>query len=123
MSQSSKIRQSFGSISINNLILQKGHVTQSGAITSGVTLTSQAGTITTVSATNATGASTQFTVTDLSVNANTLILADIMNYAGTTGFPSIYVDNVTTGSFNVIVHNHSEAAALNGALKISYLKL
>jgi hypothetical protein len=123
MSQSSKLRQSFGSLSINNLILQKGHVTQTGAITSGVTLTSQAGTITTVTANNATGASTSFIVTDLSVNSNTLILADIMNYVGGNGFPSIYVDDVTTGSFKIIIHNHSVTDPLNGALKISYLKL
>jgi hypothetical protein len=123
MSQASRISRDFGSVTSNKLSLTKTNITQTTSITSGVTLTTQAGSITTVGATNATGASTQFTVTDLSVNANSLILADIMNYAGSTGFPAVYVDDVTTGSFKVIVHNHSEAAPLNGALKISYLIL
>lgn len=123
MSQASRTSRHFGSVTSNALSLKKANVIQTTSITSGVTLTTQAGSITTVNATNATGASTQFTVTDLSVTENSLILADIMNYAGSTGFPSVYVDNVTTGSFKVIVHNHSEAVSLNGALKISYLIL
>jgi hypothetical protein len=123
MSQSSRISYDFGSVNSNTFSIDKANVTQITSITTAVSVTAQAGIITTVSATTAADSATQFTVNHPDVNANSVVFANIMNYAGSAGLPSLYIDNPSTGSFVVTIQNHHASAALNGALKISYLIL
>lgn len=124
MSQESRVKFNFGSITTsNNLALEKSHVTQITSITTAVTATTQVGTITTVSATTAANSASQFTVNHADVTSSSLVFANIMNYAGSAGLPSLYIDNTTTGSFVVTIQNHHDTNALNGVLKISYLIL
>jgi hypothetical protein len=123
MSQSSRIKYDFGSLNLNTITIDKLNVTQATNITTAVNITAQAGIITTQSATTAADSATQFTVNHPDVTANSVILANLMNYAGSAGLPSLYIDNTTTGSFVVTIQNHHASSALNGAVKISYFIL
>lgn len=123
MSQSSKISYDFGSINIDKISIDKLNVSQATSNTNAVTIISQAGIITTQSATTAADSAIQFTVNHSDVTANSVVLANIMNYAGSAGLPSLYVDAVTTGSFVVTIQNHHPSAALNGAVKVAYFIL
>lgn len=101
--------------------LTKANYTQTGTITTEVATTTPAGEIFTVSLTTAadTNAGT-FTVSNPLVKANSLILANIVDYTGTTGFPAILIDDVVAGSFKVTVRNIHNAAALNGVVGVGY---
>lgn len=118
----SKVTAKFGTISTSNLDLLTGAVTQLTSITSGVSLLTQAGVITTVSATLATQGTASFAVTNPVVNANTVVLANMSRYTG-TGLPLVRVTNTTTGSFTLTVNNLDATAALNAPIKISTLIL
>jgi len=101
--------------------LTKGLVTQSGAITTAVTLNQPAGDIVTVSlSTAASTTAGQFTVNNSFVKADSVVLANIIDYTGSTGFPVILVDDVAAGSFKITVRNVDTAAALNGIPTIAF---
>lgn len=124
MSKSSRTNQFAGSFSTETLAIRdKSSVTQGTAITSGVTLNSQCGSIRTVSA--ATGAQSvqSFIVTNSNITIDSVILANIIGYTGSTGLPHVYIDDITSGSFKTIIQNCSTSASLNGALNIGYVSL
>jgi len=101
--------------------LSKGIVTQLTSISTGVALEYPAGEIATVSLTTAASTTAgTFTVTDSYVKADSLVLANIVDYTGTTGFPAILIDDVVAGSFKVTVRNLDTAAALNGVVTIGF---
>lgn len=90
-------------------------------IESGVATTTPAGEIATLSLTTAANTTAgTFTVSNPLVKADSLILANIVDYTGTTGFPAILIDDVVAGSFKVTVRNIHNAAALNGVVGIGY---
>lgn len=123
MSQSSRVKYDFGSLNLGKFAIDKANVTQASSNTTAVTITTQAGIITSQSMTTAANSVLQFTVGSTMVSANSVVLANLMNYAGSAGLPSLYIDNTTNGSFVVTIQNHHDSAALNGAVKISYLIL
>lgn len=123
MSQSARVKYEFGSLNINNITIDKTSITQATSNTTAVSITTQAGIITTQSMTTPSNAALQFTVNHPDVTVNSVILANIMNYAGTTGLPNLYIDNPTTGSFLATVQNHHTSGSLNGAVKIAYFIL
>lgn len=100
-----------------------GTVTQLTSITTGVTLNTASGIITTVSATTAHDAASTFTVTNSFATATSNIRAYIVDYAGTfatNGLPSVAVDNRTAGTFDIVIMNNAAANALSGVLKIGF---
>ena len=101
--------------------LSKGVVTQASAITNAVTLNMPAGDVITVSLTTAlsTTAGT-FTVNNNYVKADSIVLANIIDYTGTTGFPAIFIDDVVLGSFKVTVRNLDTVNALNGIITVGF---
>lgn len=103
--------------------LTKGSVTQSGTITTGVTLNSPSGTITTVALTTAANvAEAPFTVTNSYVKADSIIVANIVAYSGATitnDLPQVYIDDVVAGSFKVIVGNGG-SGTLDGTVTIAF---
>lgn len=123
MSQSSKLKYDFGSLNANIITIDKANITQATSNTTAVTITTQAGIITTQSMTTPSNSALQFTVNHPDVTANSVVLANIMNYAGTTGLPNLYIDNPTTGSFVSTIQNHHTSGSLNGAIKIAYFIL
>jgi hypothetical protein len=129
MSKSASTSKSFGTVNTNTINVDKisytskAAITQSTSLTSGVTINSPVGTITTISTSLATQGSLSFTCTNSSVDASKYVMANIINYSGSTGYPSIIIDDVTSGSFLVNVRNNSTSAILNGTIKIAFLVL
>lgn len=102
-----------------------GTVSQITSITTGVTLNSAKGLITTVAATAGAGGATPntFTVTNSLVGATSNVKAYIVDYAGTiatNGTPLVQVDNRGSGTFDIIISNAHASNALNGVLVIGF---
>ena len=79
--------------------LTKGAVTQSGSITSAVTLNQPAGEITTVSDTIA-GTVRTFTLNNSYIKADSVILANVNDTTG-AGLVVVQVDNIVAGSCSI----------------------
>jgi hypothetical protein len=106
-----------------SLTVSKGTVVQASSATTGVTLDTPSGQITTVSLTTAALTTQTFTVTNASVVPGSTVLCTLL-YAGTfgtDGIPVVSVGNVTTGSFNVNVTNVHPTNALANFCKIHFL--
>lgn len=129
MSKSSLTSKTFGTVNTNTLNVDKisytdkMSVTQLTSLTSGVTINSPVGAITTVSSDLTSSGNLSFTCTNSIVDASKYVMANIINYSGSTGYPSIIIDDITTGSFLVNVRNNSTSAILNGTIKIAFLVL
>lgn len=80
--------------------LTKGIVTQSGSITTAVTLNQPAGEIITVSATIAAGAMSSFTLNNSYIKADSVILATVNDTTG-AGLLAAQVDGIVAGSCTV----------------------
>ena len=110
------------SLAINTAPLQsvydKGTVTQLTSITTGVTLNTHCGVITTVSSTLGSLLEATFTVTNSVVKPDSVILVSTQ-YVG-TGHGDAGVGTIGTGTFTITVANPS-LVALNSVLKIHYM--
>jgi hypothetical protein len=98
-------------------------VTQGTSVTTGVTVNTIRGVVTTFSQSAAAGVSSTFTVTNSMAAAASNIRAYVIDYAGvftTNGIPVVSVDNRTAGTFDIVVSNGHGANALSGALKIGF---
>ena len=82
------------------ITLSKGTVTQSGSITTAVTLNQPAGEITTVSATIGAGAALSFTLNNSYIKADSVILATVNDTTG-SGMIAVQVDGIVAGSCTV----------------------
>jgi hypothetical protein len=98
----------------------KGTVTQLVDATTAVTVNAAAGVVTTFAETVAANGSQAFTVNNTFVGPETLVLASIQDYTGSTGLPTVIVDTIASNSFQLVVQNGG-SGALNGVLKISFL--
>jgi FMN-dependent NADH-azoreductase len=99
-------------------------VTQTGSGVTPVTAQGHTGLITTVSLNLAAANAGTFTVNNTAVDADSAVLVGICNYSGTTGFPTVRVNNCIAGtSFDIVVLNVHASVALNGVLKIGFMLL
>lgn len=123
MSQTNETHIEYGQITSDNFTARKSTVTQDilGDINSAVTINKRAGVITTNSASVGAELTTSFTVNNNTCISDSIVIANIQDYSGSAGNPSIYVDTVATGSFVITIVNASSAAALNGTLGISFV--
>ena len=99
-------------------------VTQITSATTAVTANGDVGLITTFSESTAGAATTTFTVNNTGVNANSVVLLTIQNYAGTygtNGIPVVSVNNIVAGtSFDIKISNVHATNALSGVMKIGF---
>jgi len=101
-------------------------VTQATSPTTGVTLNSPVGVITTVADLSSitTLTSATFTVTNSFCQATSVVTATLVNYAGTlvtNGIPLITVSNVSAGAFDIVILNIGvNALSGAGAAQISF---
>ena len=96
-----------------------GTVTQTTAITTGVTLNSKTGVITTVSSTLAAGSNAAFTVTNSEVTTSSVIQLTWANNGA--GIALMSLDAApANGSFIIRIHNVHGANAFNNTLLIHY---
>lgn len=105
--------------STNSLVTDKGTVTQATSITTGVTLNSLNGKVTTVASTLAADASASFVVTNSKVLATSLIVPSVF-YAGSTGVVNVNITAQAAGSFTVKITNVG-TAVLNATVTIGFL--
>lgn len=95
-----------------------GAVTQITSISTGVTLSTVCGQITTVASTLAAAAETAFTVTNTLVAATDVVVLST-TYAG-AGTPLVYCKVVAAGSFDIGITNLHASAALDALLVINF---
>jgi len=110
-----------GTTTLGNVTIPKGTVTQLTSSVTPVTVNVQSGTVTTVSQTLAAQSFATFVVNDNKITANSVVVANISNYTGTTGLPVAYVTSIGTGVFSIVVSNYHTTVALNGALTVAYI--
>jgi len=95
-------------------------VTQSGTISTPVTLNAYVGKVTTVSTTLAANSKNlSTTVNNNVVGPDDMILLSFI-YNGTDGNPHINIKNINNGNFNFSLYNSSSTEALNGSLDIFF---
>jgi hypothetical protein len=111
---------SIDEVSINQISITKAAVTQTGAITSAVTANANAGVVTTVTATTASDGVQVFTVNNSKVSTSSCVLVSIAGYSG-NGIPIVRIGSISNGSFTVVLANTHSSAALNAAVKISFI--
>lgn len=117
-------------VGIDGVTIKDGKVSTSGAtvaqatnINTAVTANGVNGLITTQSASTAADASDTFTVSCSSVTTSSVVLANVVDYAGTfgtNGLPVVSVDAIGDGQFDIVVMN-AGSTALSGVLKIGFL--
>lgn len=98
-------------------------VTQITSITTGVTVNSKKGIITTFTPSTAALGATTFTVTCNKTTATSNIRAYVTEYGGTVltnGLPYVFVKNQTATSFDIIIYNAHATNALATSLKIGF---
>jgi hypothetical protein len=107
-------------ITADDVKLNVGEVTQITSTANPVTLNAGAGIITSYTSTLAADSQTRFTVTCDSCVAASLILANVVDYpSGATGVPTVHIDNIASGTFDIVITNVG-AAALNDVYKIGF---
>ena len=98
--------------------------TQATSTTTAVTANGAVGLITTFTETLAGATALTFTVNNTGVDADSVILINIVNYTGayvTNGIPVVNVNNCVAGvSFDIKLINAHATNALSGVLKIGF---
>lgn len=104
-----------------NVNLGDAAVTQITSTTTGVTMNSASGVITTFTEAGAAVTDAAFVLTDSAIVAGSAIQATVNNYSGTiitNGIPTVWVSGIAAGSCTVHVTNVHAVNALNGVVKI-----
>ena len=99
----------------------KDTVTQLTSVTTGVTLNAASGVVTMFTATTAADASSSFTGTNSYVGVGSQLIVCVQDYSGTTGLPTVIVDNISNAGTFVITLNNVGNAALNGIVKVGFM--
>lgn len=116
----SSIKSSHATAGIGYATGAGGAVTQITSITTGVTLNTACGTITTVSSTLAAGVDASFVVTNSAVAATDLVIVNTKSYGGTAdGIPVAEVQAVGAGSFTINLRNQG-AVTLDAVVVLSF---
>lgn len=106
------------------ILLDDGTVTQGTSVTTTVVLDKPAGIVSCFTSTAAAGVHVKFTVTNSFATASSVILANVCDYSGavdgSAGQPTVYVDNITSGAFDLIVYNSDSTQALAGVVKVAF---
>lgn len=117
----------FSDVQTDQPIVTKSSVTQLTSITTPVTINAAAGTIVTVSSTLAVGATASFSVVNsfcasATSGYNTLVLATVNGYSGSTGVPVVASCVPSATGFTVTIANVGlTGSVLNGTVTIGFL--
>ena len=101
-------------------ILDGGTATQMTSTTTGVTLNTHSGQITTVASTLAGGAEETFTVTNSKVAALDTVSVMVQDGTNTQATAVAHARQAAAGSFDIIMTNLHASTALNGTLVINF---
>lgn len=129
MAESGNIHRTYGALTVNgssNLnsirLTSKSSITQGSTLNTAVTLDSPAGFISTLNTSGellTTLGSAAFTVNNAFVKSDSIVLSNIVNFAG-AGVPNIRVGSVTDGSFGIVLRNVDWINPLTGSIKIAF---
>ena len=109
-----------GNVNFTAAILDKGTVTQAGAITTAVTINKSAGVITTVASTLGAGSNAAFIVNNsfcLATSVIQLCEDDVL----TAGWAKANVQNIIPGSFEINITNIHALNAFNNTINIHFI--
>lgn len=100
-----------------------GTVTQATSFSTGVTLNATSGVITLHNGSTLAGDTTAvFTVTNSTVQADSVILVTLLDGTGTANSRlATGITSVSSGSFNVFIHNSKNATSTAGTVKVHFL--
>ena len=97
--------------------------TKTASATAGAaTLNKSAGVITSEALTTAAGATYTLTLTDSAIAAADQVLASVQLGTATTGTPVVTTVTPAAGSVVIVVQNIHASAAVNGTIKISFVR-
>ena len=104
--------------------LQVDTGTKTAAATAGAaTLNKNSGVITSEALTTVAGATYTLTITDSQILATDQVMASVQLGTATTGRPTITTVKPGAGSLVIVVQNVHATAALNGTIKIAFVRL
>ena len=95
-------------------------VDQQGLITNSVSISGLTGFINTVITNIAPNSKVSFQVNDFFAGLNSVILAQIIAYNG-QGLPVVNINNIQTGSFDLVIINTSSIVATDQSIKINFM--
>ena len=129
MAESGNIHKTYGALTVNNTsnlnsirLTGKSSITQGSTLNTAVTLDSPAGFISTLNTSGAlltTLGSASFTVNNVCVKSDSIVLSNIVNFGG-AGVPNIRVGSITDGSFSITLTNVDWINPLTGSIKIAF---
>jgi len=99
----------------------KDTVTQLVDPSTAVVLNAAAGIVTMFTSTLAASGFQAFTVTNSYVGVGSQLIVCVQDYSGTTGLPSVIVDNISDAGTFVITLKNVGNAALNGIVKVGFM--
>lgn len=85
------------------------------------TINGQTGVITTEALTTAAAATYTMTLTNASINANSIVLVTVAKGTATTGEPAVHFVTPAAGSAVILIRNDAAVNALNGTIKIGFV--
>lgn len=97
-----------------------GSVTQLTSITTGVTLNTKRGTITTVDPTLAAAAEAEFVVTNNQCHPNSVVILSVKSGPADNEHVVALVTTVAEGSFNILLSNLATTNQADGAMEINF---
>jgi microcompartment protein CcmK/EutM len=112
-----------GDAVVNSIeVSDKGSITQGTSLATGVTLNAHAGKITTWDlATVTSHGRATFTVTNSAVSATSIVMANLVDFTGSTNrYLHCGVDNIGAGSFDIVLMN-SSGYTLDGTVVLGFM--
>jgi hypothetical protein len=133
MAESGNISYTLGALTVkgpSNLnsiqLTSKSSITQGTSLTTGVTINSPCGFITTVNTTFSTGGSAlatrgsaAFTVNNVHVRSDSIVHSNIVDFNG-AGIINMRVGAIADGSFSINLRNADSIDAATGTIKIAF---
>ena len=98
-----------------------GTVTQGTSISTGVTLSTKRGTITTFDPALAAAGEAEFVVTNTEVHPNSVVCVSVKSGPGDNEHVIAFVSAVAEGSFSVVLSNLAAANQADGAMEINFV--
>ena len=113
---------SFYNLDVSNVLSlgNYGTVTQITSITTGVTLNTKRGAITTVDPALGAGAEAEFVVTDSECHAGNVPLVAVASGPSDNEHVMVFVSTVAEGSFSIVLSNLAAANQADGAMVINF---
>ena len=98
-----------------------GAVTQITSITTGVTLNTKRGAITTFDPALAAAAEVEFVVTNNTVRAQSVVIVSVASGPGDDEHVTAFVSAVAAGSFSIVLSNLAAANQADGAMVLNFV--